>query len=83
MEGLKQVRDWIQPGAWFCGMDLKDAYLHIPVCDAFRKFLRFKWMDMLLEWCVIPFGLKCSPRFETCHGVHKSYLGYFDIHLHG
>ena len=65
MEGLKQVRDWIQPGAWFCGMDLKDAYLHIPVCDAFRKFLRFKWMDMLLEWCVIPFGLKCSPRVLT------------------
>ena len=65
MEGLKQVRDWIQRDAWFCGMDLKDAYLHIPVCDAFRKYLRFKWLDMLLEWCVIPFGLKCSPRVLT------------------
>ena len=65
MEGLKQVRDWIKPDAWFCGMDLKDAYLHIPVCESFRKFLRFKWMDVLLEWCVIPFGLKCSPRVLT------------------
>ena len=65
MEGLKQVRDWIQRDAWFCGMDLKDAYLHIPVCDAFRKYLRFKWMDMLFEWYVIPFGLKCSPRVLT------------------
>ena len=30
MEGLKQVREWIQKDAWFCNMDLKDAYLHIP-----------------------------------------------------
>ena len=31
MEGLKQVRDWIQKDAWFCSMDLKDAFLHIPI----------------------------------------------------
>ena len=41
MEGLKQVRDWIQKDAWFCSMDLKDAFLHIPINESFRKFLRF------------------------------------------
>ena len=41
MEGLKQVREWIQKDAWFCSMDLKDAFLHIPIHDSFRKFLRF------------------------------------------
>ena len=65
MEGLKQVRDWIQQDAWFCGMDLKDAFLHIPINAAFWKFLRFKWLDQLLEWRVLPFGLKCSPRVLT------------------
>ena len=65
MEGLKQVRDWIQKDAWFCNMDLKDAYLHIPINEAFRKFLRFEWLGSLLEWRVLPFGLKCSPRVLT------------------
>ena len=65
MEGLKQVRDWIQKDAWFCNMDLKDAYLHIPINASFRKFLRFQWLGSLLEWRVLPFGLKCSPRVLT------------------
>ena len=62
MEGLKQVRDWIQKDAWFCGADLKDAFLHIPINENFWKYLRFYWLDQLLEWRVLPFGLKCSPR---------------------
>lgn len=65
MEGLKQVRDWIQPNAYMCGMDLKDAFLHIPIHKRFRKFLRFSWLGSLLEWRVLPFGLKCSPRVIT------------------
>ena len=59
------MRDWIQQDAWFCGMDLKDAFLHISVNFEFWKFLQFQWLDMLLEWRVLPFGLKCSPRVIT------------------
>ena len=65
MEGLKQVRDWIQKDAWFCSMDLKDAFLHIPINESFRKFLRFHWPGSLFEWQVLPFGLKCSPGVLT------------------
>ena len=65
MEGLRQVRDWIQKDAWFCNMDLKDAFLHIPISGSFWKFLRFQWLGSLLEWRVLPFGLKCSPRVIT------------------
>ena len=65
MEGLKQVRDWVQKDAWFCSMDLKDAFLHIPIHESFRKFLRFQWLESLFEWQVLPFGLKCSPRVLT------------------
>ena len=65
MEGLKQVRDWVQKDAWFCGMDLRDAFLHIPIHESFRKFLRFQWLESLFEWQVLPFGLKCSPRVLT------------------
>ena len=46
-------------------MDLKDAFLHIPINESFRKFLRFQWLGSLFEWQVLPFGLKCSPRVLT------------------
>ena len=31
----------------------------------YRKYLRFSWLGKLYEWCVLPFGLKCSPRIVT------------------
>ena len=65
MEGLRQDRDWIHKNAYFCSMDLKDAFLHIPINKSFRKFLRIHWLDSLFEWQVLPFGLKCSPRVLT------------------
>ena len=65
MEGLRQVRDWIKPNAWMCVVDLKDQFLHVPINKAFHKFLRFTWNGVLLEWRVLPFGLRCSPRVVT------------------
>ena len=55
------IRQWLRSGGWFCGIDLKDAFLHVPIHKKFRKFLRFKWGWKLLEWQVLPFCLKCSP----------------------
>ena len=46
-------------------MDLKDAFLHIPINKSFKKFLTFQWLESLFEWQVLPFGLKCSPRVLT------------------
>ena len=65
MEGLKQVRDWIQKDVWFCSMVLKDAFLNIPMNESFREFLRFQWLGSLFEWQVLPFELRCSPRVLT------------------
>ena len=65
MEGLAQIRDWIQKDAWSCTLDIKDQFLHVPINDNFHKFLRFTWLGKLLQWTVLPFGLKCSPRVVT------------------
>ena len=62
MEDIKTVRKWIQKNAWCAGLDLKDAFLHVPMHSKFRKYLRFKWNKKLYEWQVLPFGLKFSPR---------------------
>ena len=65
METMAHLRDWLKPGAYCVGIDLKDAFLHVPISPRFRKFLRFHWLGKLLQWIVLPFGLKCSPRILT------------------
>ena len=65
MEEVAWIRQWLRSGAWFCGIDIKDAFLHVPIHRKFRKFLRFEWGGKLLEWQVLPFGLTCSPRILT------------------
>ena len=65
MEEVVWIRQWLWSGGWFCGIDIKDAFLHVPIHRNFRKFLRFEWGGKLLEWQVLPFGLKCSPRILT------------------
>ena len=57
MEGLEQVWDWIQKDAWFCSMDLRDAFLHIPINES----LGSNGLGLSFEWQMLPFGLKCSP----------------------
>ena len=42
METLRHVREWLKPGAFCIGIDLKDAFPHIPISEQFWKFLRFK-----------------------------------------
>ena len=65
MEEVAWIRQWLRSGGWFCGIDIKDAFLHVPIHKKFRKFLRFEWGGDLLEWQVLPFGLTCSPRILT------------------
>ena len=65
METLMNIRDWIKPGAYCIGLDLRDAFLHIPISAESKKYLRFRWLDELLEWQVLPFGLTSSPRVIT------------------
>ena len=65
MEEVSWIRQWLRSGGWFCGIDIKDAFLHVPIHKKFRKFLRFEWGGDLLEWQVLPFGLTCSPRILT------------------
>ena len=65
METFKQVREWIQPGSYLIGLDLKDQFLSVPINQSYRKYLRFKWLGKIYEWCSLPFGLKCSPRVVT------------------
>ena len=57
----------IRPGDWFVTIDLKDAYFHIAIYPAHRKFLRFAFQGKAYEYQAIPFGLSLAPRvFSKC-----------------
>ena len=48
-----------------CKLDLKDAYLSIPIHKSSRKFLKFHWQGVAYEYTALPFGLSAAPRTFT------------------
>lgn len=46
-------------------IDLKDAYLSVPVLREHRKYLRFVWKRTTYEFQCLPFGLSSAPRVFT------------------
>ena len=77
-------------------LDLKDAYLHVPIILQHRKFLRFALRDhqgilRIYQWGVLPFGLATAPRVFTkllapiaahLHLRNKSMYPYMDDIFH-
>lgn len=45
MENLDTVRSLLRKGDWLAKIDLKDAYLTVPINSSHGKFLRFQWQD--------------------------------------
>lgn len=43
MEGARVIRDLIKKDDWMVTIDLKDAYLSVPILHDHRKYLRFVW----------------------------------------
>ena len=65
MEGLHLLPDLIQQGDWMIKMDLKDAYLQVPIHEAHQCFLQFVWEGKHYKFQCLPFGLSSAPRVFT------------------
>lgn len=61
MEGLQTVKQTIRRGDWLAKIDLKDAYLSVPIAMEHRKYLRFFWENIVYEFVSLPFGLSSAP----------------------
>ena len=57
MEATHMLRDLLRKGDFLVKIDLKDAYLTVPIWKDHQKFLRFVWKNSLLEFCRLPFSL--------------------------
>ena len=62
MATLKDVKLSLRDGDWAVSLDLKDAYLHVPIQR--RQFLRFCYKGSGYQFRYVPFDLSMAPMLS-------------------
>lgn len=65
MESIRTIKGLMQQGDWLLKLDLKDAYLSVPMCQEHQKFLKFQWQGRSWQFQALPFGLSSAPQMFT------------------
>ena len=65
MEGLHLLPDLLQAQDWMVKLDLKDAYLQVPIHPNHQHLLTFQWEGKSYMFKCLPFGLSSAPRVFT------------------
>ena len=65
METIQSVLLSVCQGDWMASIDLKEAYLQVPVHPAFRHFLRFVFRDKVYQFKALCFGFSTAPQVFT------------------
>ena len=87
LDSVRSVRNELRPNDFAMSLDLKDAYYHVPVHPQHRRFLRFYFDGLHLQFRALPFGLSSSPRafckclapiLAWCHSKGIRVLAYLD-----
>lgn len=55
------LRQEIARSRWYTKIDLKNAFYHMIIAEADRKWTAFRTPRGLYEFCVLPFGLATAP----------------------
>ena len=65
METQGSVRSAIRSQEWTVSIDIRDAYLHVPMHQVIRKYLRFVVNKKVYQFTCLPFVLATSPQEFT------------------
>lgn len=65
MDTLQSALDIISHGDFLTKIDISDAYYSVPINPEHRKYLKFKFDDVLYEYAVLPNGYRDGPRRFT------------------
>src|SRR4051794_10352144 len=65
MENIGILRKAIQKNDWTVKIDIKDAYLHVPMHADSKRFLAFRWKGKTYQFKAMPFGISSAPRVFT------------------
>lgn len=62
MEGVPALRELIEENDLITKIDLKDAYVVVPIHKESRQFLSFRHHGEIFQYRSLPFGLSVAPR---------------------
>jgi ribonuclease HI len=62
---LRDLRESVRPNDWMASIDLRDAYLHVPIRRKHQRYLRFLFRGRHYQWLVLPFGIAVAPWLFT------------------
>ena len=65
MDTLNSALSLVTPNCFMGSIDFKDAYYSVAVREDHRKWLRFKFRNVLYEYTCLPNGLTSGPRLFT------------------
>ena len=65
METVQSVLSSVRRGDWMFSLDLKDAYLQVPMHEESRKYLRFVTSKGIYQFKALCFGLTTAPQVFT------------------
>jgi hypothetical protein len=83
METAESIRRDLNPREWTTSIDLKDAYMHVPIRPSFRKYLRFVVAGQAYQYKALPAGLSLAPwAFTRIIVAVKEFLHRLGINLH-
>lgn len=61
LEGFSEVRSTLRRGDYLTKVDLKSAYLHIPMAESATRYLAFQWEGRDYVFESLPFGVSTAP----------------------
>ena len=64
-EGLRTVKELLQPGDYMTSVDLRHAYVHVGLATQERDLFTFQYDQQWYRYRVMPFGLNLAPRVFT------------------
>ena len=65
MTGTSMWKSLICKDLFMATLDIKDAYLHVPIAKESRRFMRYQWRGEIFELGALPFGLGQAPYVFT------------------
>lgn len=65
LEDIRTATRLMSPNCFMANIDLKNAYYSLSVEKPCRKYLRFKFQNVIYEFTCLPFGLSTAPYVFT------------------
>jgi hypothetical protein len=83
METTRSVAVAILPGDWVVSLDVRDAYLHVPVHPDYQYYLQFYFEGRVYQFKAMPFGLASAPLiFQSIVKTFVAPLCTLGLQLH-